>query len=404
MLLLPHGHEGQGPEHSSARIERFLTLCAEDNMRVCYPSTPASYFHLLRRQGRDPVEKPLVVMTPKSLLRHPRCASSLAGAGGGPVRGGARRRRRSTPARVRRDRPHHGQAVLRPAQGARGPARCDDVALVRLEQLYPFPADELAARAARATRRPRSWSGRRRSRGTWAPGASCASSSWTARPGVAHGRVPRYVGREASASPAPGSHKVHVEEQEAIVAEALGDRRSRLRSRSLRPPPPRRNAFSLSLSHAQRRRGPPFAAPSHLARRPAARRASSSAGAHLVRRAAPCVAAEPVARRDEEAHHPARGQPDRGDQPLLAIVPVAQRRPDAQLDRPAAFTVHEDPQHRSLPYRPVRLAPSVRLGWDTAEALPGDVKRITGLPSQGVSVLSQGGHSRAIPMGVRVPP
>ena len=77
-LLLPHGFEGQGPEHSSARIERFLTLAAEDNIRVAYPSTPASYFHLLRFQGREPVEKPLVVFTPKSLLRHPRCVSSLA--------------------------------------------------------------------------------------------------------------------------------------------------------------------------------------------------------------------------------------------------------------------------------------------------------------------------------------
>ena len=120
VLLLPHGHEGQGPEHSSARIERFLTLSAEDNLRVAYPSTPASYFHLLRLQGRDPVEKPLVVFTPKSLLRHPRCVSPLAELAEGrfePVIDD----RGADPARVRPRGAVQRQGVLRPAEGPRGP-------------------------------------------------------------------------------------------------------------------------------------------------------------------------------------------------------------------------------------------------------------------------------------------
>ena len=220
VLLLPHGYEGQGPEHSSARIERFLQLSAEDNLRVAYPSTPAQYFHLLRRQGRDPVEKPLVVFTPKSLLRHPRCVSSLAELAEGrfePViddRAADAGARRARGALQRQD-------LLRPAEGAARTVKRDDAALVRVEQLYPFPAARARRRRSHGTRRRPSSCGARRSRGTWARGASCASASWTATSGRP-GRVPLYAGRAASAAPAPGSLKVHLAEQDALVREALG--------------------------------------------------------------------------------------------------------------------------------------------------------------------------------------
>jgi 2-oxoglutarate dehydrogenase E1 component len=217
-LLLPHGHEGQGPEHSSARIERFLTLCAEDNMRVCYPSTPASYFHLLRRQGRDPVEKPLVVMTPKSLLRHPRCVSPLAELAEGRFEEvlddpGAR------PERARRVVLTSGKLYYDLLK-AREDGGAEHVALVRLEQLYPFPASALSEALSRfpgdaeliwAQEEPRNMGAWRFMREQFLDGGVPAAGS----------RELRYVGRQASASPAPGSHKAHVAEQEAIVAEAL---------------------------------------------------------------------------------------------------------------------------------------------------------------------------------------
>jgi 2-oxoglutarate decarboxylase len=219
-LLLPHGYEGQGPEHSSARVERFLTLCAEDNMRVCYPSTPASYFHLLRRQGRDPVEKPLVVMTPKSLLRHPRCISELTDLAGGsfvPVL----EDEAADPARVRRVILTSGKLYYDLLK-AREERRADHVALLRQEQFYPFPARELVRALGRyslsadlvwAQEEPRNM-------GAWRFVREWFLDGEVADPGR---RVPRYVGRVASASPAPGSHKVHLLEQEAIVAQALGD-------------------------------------------------------------------------------------------------------------------------------------------------------------------------------------
>jgi 2-oxoglutarate dehydrogenase E1 component len=217
-LLLPHGHEGQGPEHSSARIERFLTLCAENNLRVACPSTPGSYFQLLRRQGREQVEKPLVVFTPKSLLRHPRCLSSLEELAMGrfePVLDDVA----ADPARVRRVVLVSGKLYYDLLKG-REERRADQVALVRLEQLHPFPLAELgkligrypvAAELAWAQEEPRNMGAWRFVRERFLDGELAAAGA----------RGLRYVGRAPSASPAPGSHKTHVAEQDAIVREAL---------------------------------------------------------------------------------------------------------------------------------------------------------------------------------------
>ncbi len=218
VLLLPHGHEGQGPEHSSGRIERFLTLCAEDNLRVVYPSSPASFFHLLRWQGRSAIEKPMVVFTPKSLLRHPRCISSLeelTAGGFAPVLDDTG----AQPAKVRRVVLTSGKLYYDLLKG-REDTGADHVALVRLEQLYPVPSDELWQVLSRysptiellwAQEEPRNM-------GAWRFIRELFVDGVVLDPG---GRVPRYLGRDASAAPAPGSHKVHLLEQEAIVRDAL---------------------------------------------------------------------------------------------------------------------------------------------------------------------------------------
>ena len=177
-LLLPHGHEGQGPDHTSGRPERFLQLCAEDNMRVAIPTTPANHFHLLRRQALSPKRKPLVVFTPKSLLRHKLCVSAGRGlhhrhlpAGAGRLRATRRRRRSSgccsAPARST-------TTCSRPGQ-QRG---ITDTAIIRVEQLYPLPVEESGPRW-RSTRTPRTSPGCRRSRPTRAPGPSSRSTCWS---------------------------------------------------------------------------------------------------------------------------------------------------------------------------------------------------------------------------------
>jgi len=218
VLLLPHGFEGQGPEHSSARIERFLTLAAEGNIRLAYPSTPASYFHLLRFQGRDPVEKPLVVFTPKSLLRHPRCVSPLQELAEGrfePLLDD----RASDPSAVRRIVLCSGK-VYYDLLKAREDKKRSDVALLRVERLYPFPHVELEAALLRYPQQaelvwcqeePRNMGAFRFVRERFLDGEVLAS-----------GRTLRYAGRAASAAPAPGSLKVHLAEQDALVRDALG--------------------------------------------------------------------------------------------------------------------------------------------------------------------------------------
>ncbi|RUL87817.1 2-oxoglutarate dehydrogenase E1 component [Tautonia sociabilis] len=215
VLLLPHGYEGQGPEHSSARLERFLQLCAEDNMQVVNCTTPAQYFHLLRRQVRRTFRKPLVVMTPKSLLRHKRCVSSVeeftAGGFNEVLDDGAI----AAPEKVRRVVLCSGK-VYYDLLARREASEKDDVALVRLEQFYPFPANALSAALARFENATE-W--------VWAQEESQNMGGWTfvaPRLEELTGRRFQYVGRDASASPATGSLAVHNREQEELVEAALG--------------------------------------------------------------------------------------------------------------------------------------------------------------------------------------
>ncbi|NUP69809.1 MAG: 2-oxoglutarate dehydrogenase E1 component [Gemmatimonadaceae bacterium] len=215
VLLLPHGYEGGGPEHSSARLERFLQLCAEDNMSVAYPSTPAQYFHILRRQGTHRDRKPLVLMQPKSLLRLPAAASRLEELAGGafqPViddaavasrRGDVRRLVFST-AKLYYD--------LLAARGNRA-----EVALVRVDELYPWPGEALAAVVdAYPNLEDVVWAQEEpKNMGAWtyvAPQLRVATGNML---------TIRYVGRPERASPAEGYKEAHDVEQKRIVQDAL---------------------------------------------------------------------------------------------------------------------------------------------------------------------------------------
>ena len=213
VLLLPHGHEGQGPDHASARPERFLQLAADINMRIANCTTAAQYFHLLRRQAAlltiDPL--PLIVLTPKSLLRHPLVASA-------PREFAEGRFRMVIPdadadARAPRDPPRAGLL----GQGVRGPdgerasrGTRPDVAICRLEQLYPVPDARSSCDARRLSRGRRRSSGSRKSRRTWAPGISSVRISSRSR---ARARCAR-VARPRSASPAEGSAARHATNQQ----------------------------------------------------------------------------------------------------------------------------------------------------------------------------------------------
>ena len=148
-MLLPHGYEGQGPEHSSARLERYLQLCAEDNARVCVPTTPAQIFHLLRSQVLGKFRKPLIVMSPKSLLRHKLAVSELQELASGHFQTVIGERDELLPAeKIRRVVLCSGKVYYDLLQKRRDD-ELRDIAIVRVEQLYPFPAKEVAAELAR---------------------------------------------------------------------------------------------------------------------------------------------------------------------------------------------------------------------------------------------------------------
>jgi 2-oxoglutarate dehydrogenase E1 component len=214
VMLLPHGYEGQGPEHSNAYLERYLTLCAEDNIQVCNLTTPAQYFHVLRRQLARQFRRPLVIMSPKSLLRHRQAVS--------PVDELVSDRFQevlddpSPPARPRRLALCSGKIFYDLVEG-REAAGIDDAAIVRVEQLYPF-------NSAMFRRIIEPYLGAETV--VWVQEETKNRGAWSYMLPILREHLPdheiAYAGREPSASPATGSLRAHRKQQAAVVAEALG--------------------------------------------------------------------------------------------------------------------------------------------------------------------------------------
>jgi 2-oxoglutarate dehydrogenase E1 component len=212
VLLLPHGYHGQGPEHSSARLERYLQACAEDNIQVANPSTPASYFHILRRQALRKIKKPLILMTPKGLLRDPRCASPLGDFATGrfeeilPDPAAAKNAKRVIlcSGKVYFDLADHRQAE-----------KIGDTAIIRIEQLYPLHEKKLQAAVAACAQAEKI---------IWCQEESANMGAWPflePRLRRLFARDIPYAGRDASASTATGSHAIHELEQRELVNEAF---------------------------------------------------------------------------------------------------------------------------------------------------------------------------------------
>ncbi|MFP6740822.1 MAG: 2-oxoglutarate dehydrogenase E1 component [Alphaproteobacteria bacterium] len=221
VMLLPHGFEGQGPEHSSARPERFLQLCAEDNMQVVNCTTPSSYFHVLRRQLRRNFRKPLVVMTPKSLLRHKRCVSKLTDMG--PDTAFHR-------VMYENDMPGPDDKMKRVVlcsgkvfydlEAERDKRGLTDVTMLRLEQIAPFPKTPLREELKRFPNADVVWCQEEpQNMGAWTYVAPRIESLMKRLEGPS--KRPLYAGRPGAASPATGTNKVHVAEQAALVDKAL---------------------------------------------------------------------------------------------------------------------------------------------------------------------------------------
>jgi 2-oxoglutarate dehydrogenase E1 component len=228
-LLLPHGYEGQGPEHSSARLERYLQLCAQDNMQVACPTTPANYFHILRRQLHRPFRKPLILMTPKSLLRNKRCVSFLSDMGPG-----------SSFHRVFQDQaecvPGATSVKLVPDEQIRRVILCSGkvyfdlmderekrnegrIQILRIEQLYPFPRETLVQELRRFGKAEFVWCQEEpKNQGAWHFVEERIEDVLSELPGD---RRPRYAGRPEYASTAAGLMSQHLAELKAFLNEAL---------------------------------------------------------------------------------------------------------------------------------------------------------------------------------------
>ncbi len=216
VMLLPHGYEGMGPEHSSARLERYLQLCAEHNMQVCVPSTPSQIFHLLRRQVIRPFRAPMIVMTPKSLLRHKLAVSTLDELANGRYQLVIPEIDEINPADVKRIILCSGKVYYDLLEARRENKR-NDIAILRIEQLYPFPYDELEAALATY---------KKASEVVWCQEEPKNQGAWF----ITHHRLVacigdkrtlKYAGRSASAAPAVGYHGLHKQQAEQLVHDAL---------------------------------------------------------------------------------------------------------------------------------------------------------------------------------------
>jgi 2-oxoglutarate dehydrogenase E1 component len=219
VLLLPHGYEGQGPEHSNARLERFLQLCAEDNMQVCNLTTPAQYFHVLRRQLCRPFRKPLILMSPKSLLRHRWAVSPVEELVSGSFKPAlddpARLEGTPQPKSWRRVLICSGKVYYSLLE-AREEGAFRDVAIVRLEEIHPFPYDEIRPILAAYGASDIAWVQEE----PWNMGAWFFVRERLQRC-LPEGAQLRYVGRSESASPATGSYKIHEEEEREFLRESF---------------------------------------------------------------------------------------------------------------------------------------------------------------------------------------
>ncbi len=218
VLLLPHGYEGQGPDHSSARLERYLQMCAQDNMTVCHPSTPASYFHLLRRQAYARPRRPLIVLTPKQLLRRKEAVSPAGAFTSGEFRAVLPDAAAPAPEQVTRVLVGSGR-VLYDLEAERARRGDTSTAILRLEQLYPLAPAELAAELSQYPGAGLAWvQDEPRNQGAW---GFLVLNMLPELERLGEHRPWTCVSRPPSAAPSTGQHATHVREEEALIAEAF---------------------------------------------------------------------------------------------------------------------------------------------------------------------------------------